>query len=535
MTQRLLVIGLDAFEVSLAEAMIDEGKLPNLRRLRDESARFLLDHGRAKYTGLGWEHFSSGKTPELEQRWSAVHFDRDVYSVTQDPTSATPFLAAAHSRVVVFDVPYFDLARAPGVRGISSWGAHDPGVASVARPDAVATEFASRFGAYPAPEWIYGFSWPSVERTKETGRALTKAVEQRSAASRWLFGERLPNWELGIVVVSESHSAIEPLWHGIAADHPLHGLPSAAPAAEALRAVYEAIDRLVGDLAAAFPDAALAAFSMHGMGSNEADLPAMVLLPELLFRHAFGQPYAREWQWAGTLASGAPVLAEGEGWDKAMSAVVPWPPLPGLGNRLKSLAGKANKPAWAKESGLAWMPTARYAAFWPRMPAFALPAYYDAQIRLNLDGREAAGMVPLDRYEAARAKIAALVEACRDPVSGEPAVANIGFSEKLPLEIGPTEADIYVTFRPGLFALDHPTLGRVGPYPFRRTGGHSGEWGFLWVRGDGIESGERGAASSFDVAPTILDWFGEKRPTVMSGESLKARLHSGASRSSARA
>lgn len=529
MTERILVIGLDAFEISLAEAMIEEGRLPNLRRLRDRAAVFRLDHGRAKYTGLGWEHFSSGKTPEAEKRWSAVHFDPAAYTVRQAPTSATPFLAEADCRTVVFDVPYFDLAKAPeAVSGISSWGAHDPGVASVARPAEIGADFAARFGEYPAPEWIYGFSWPSVERTERTGEALSEAVRTRALAAEWLLGERLPDWQLGIVVVSESHSAIEPLWHGIDPSHPLHALPSAPVAREALRKVYDAIDRLVGDLVKAFPDATVVAFAMHGMGTNDADLPAMALVPELLYRHAFGKPFAKPREWARELPGGAPVLAPDEGWDKVMASVVPWPARPGLGNALRRAIGKSNKPAWAKSSDLGWMPATRYYAFWPEMPAFALPAYYDSQIRLNLAGREARGTVPPERYEAARAEIVALLEACRDPATGEKAVAAIHLHDRAPLEMGPTEADLYVSFRPGLFALDHPALGRIGPYPFRRTGGHSGPWGFLWAAGQGVAPGLRGGASSFDVAPTILDWLDQKRPAVLSGESLMPRLRAGA-------
>jgi predicted AlkP superfamily phosphohydrolase/phosphomutase len=362
----------------------------------------------------------------------------------------------------------------------------------------------------------------------KTGEALSEAVRTRALAAEWLLRDRLPDWQLGIVVVSESHSAIEPLWHGVDPTHPLHVLPSAPAAGEALRKVYEAIDRLVGDLVAAFPDTTVVAFAMHGMGTNDADLPAMALVPELLYRHAFGRPYAKTRAWASELPGGAPVLAPDEGWDKVMAGVVPWPPQPGLGNRLRRLVGKANKPGWAKSSDLGWMPATRYYAFWPDMPAFALPAYYDSQIRLNLEGREARGKVPLARYEAARQEIVALLEECRDAATGETAVAAIHLHDRAPLEMGPTEADIYVSFRPGLCALDHPRTGRIGPYPFRRTGGHSGPWGFLWAAGEGIAPGVRGGASSFDVAPTILDWLDQKRPAVLSGASLLSRIRAGA-------
>ena len=46
-----------------------------------------------------------------------------------------------------------------------------------------------------------------------------------------LCTERLPGWDLAIMVVSEFHSAIEALWHGYDPAHPLHHLPSVASAA----------------------------------------------------------------------------------------------------------------------------------------------------------------------------------------------------------------------------------------------------------------------------------------------------------------
>ena len=56
--------------------------------------------------------------------------------------------------------------------------------------------------------------------------ALTRAVEIRSAAARWLLSEKLPDWDLALIVVSEAHSAIEPLWHGVDLSHPLNGIES---------------------------------------------------------------------------------------------------------------------------------------------------------------------------------------------------------------------------------------------------------------------------------------------------------------------
>ena len=230
MTQpRILIIGLDGFDICLAERFLDEGALPNFARLRNRSMRFDLDHG---WTSIqGWP----GSTSPLDRRqrwgrWSAVTFDPGTYVACQEPTSSRPFLADLSARTVVFDVPYCDLFQAPLVRGLTNWGSHDPGVLPTSRPEGLHAELDRHFGPYPAAQWIYGFCWPSAKKARDAGVALVRAVEIRSDAARWLLSEKLPDWDLALIVVSESHSAIEPLWHGVDLSHPLHGIESAAAA-----------------------------------------------------------------------------------------------------------------------------------------------------------------------------------------------------------------------------------------------------------------------------------------------------------------
>ena len=124
---RVLVIALDGFESTVAEAFMASGHMPALSELRQRSARFALDDGTAKLTGLSGEHVASGMSPEASGRPSAVYFDKRSYEVWQAGVLLPPFLAKLKARTVVFDLPYCDLTRAPKVRGVSAWGAHDPG------------------------------------------------------------------------------------------------------------------------------------------------------------------------------------------------------------------------------------------------------------------------------------------------------------------------------------------------------------------------------------------------------------------------
>jgi hypothetical protein len=374
------------------------------------------------------------------------------------------------------------------------------------------------------------------------GEALAGALDVRSRAAQWLAKERLPDWDLFIVVSGEAHSAIEGLWHGVDPDYPLHAHPSAPAAARAMLEVHQALDRMVGEFMSTAGDAAIVAFTMGGMGPNRSDIPSMVLLPELLYRHAFGQSLLTipvEWVAAPTTV---PILAEEEQWERVAETWVPWPaeeasppssesllsfarrlptPVKGVLKGIRAAAGNwRSYGAPADRHDLHWQPALRYREHWPRMAAFALPSFYDGRIRVNLRGRERDGMVDLSRYEDTCRALESLLRECRDPRTGEPVVHAIERPwTKDPLALTSSEADLLVVWRGAAAALEHPRLGVVGPVPFRRPGGHTGLHGMAYVAAPGLEAGDRGVRSSFDVVPTIVKLLGAQRLPHMSGTS----------------
>ncbi len=499
--RKMLVIGLDGFDIGLAERLMANGRMPHLARLRESSAQFSLDHGLAKYTGLAWDHFSSGKTPEALDRFSAVSFDPQTYHVEQQPTHVPPVFAKFKSRCVLFDVPYCDLRKAPNALGIAHWGAHDPGAPVSCRPASLLEELMERFGAYPASDFIYGMLWQSEAQTRQAGEALAEAVRVRARAAHWMMTERLPQWDLAVMVVSEPHSAIEPLWHGVDPSHPLHALPSAAPACRGLHAVYEETDALIGTMIAAFPDAVVMVFAMHGMGPNNADVPAMALLPELLYRRQFGTPYMRDVPWPAYLENGVPLLAESDNWHWVMEERV----LKLQSERVHKLVadriGRDEAPI--KPVEIDYQPASRYRPFWPDMDAFALPSFYDGRVRINLMGRERYGRVSLNQLHHVVSEIKALLSECVDLHTGSSVVDGFHEPAHPPLMRGRTEPDLHVFWRGLSTGFVHRALGTIGPVPYRRTGGHSGPRGFLYCAGRDIVPGSYGLVSSFDVLPTI--------------------------------
>jgi predicted AlkP superfamily phosphohydrolase/phosphomutase len=538
---KVLAIGLDGFEVSYMERLMAAGELPALLALRARSATVLLDHGPAQRTGLAWEHFWSGRSPAAAGRESAVEFDPARYTVWQEGARFAPFFGSLGVDAVVFDPPYADLARAPGVGGVVAWGAHDPGVGPGSAPADLYARLVSRIGAYPAAAWTYGTPWSSADATRAMAVALTEAVERRAAAARWLLTDASPDWDLGIVVVAEPHSAAEGFWHGIDPGHPLHGHPSSPAAADGMAAVYRAVDGLVGALVGATEPRATVVFSLGGMGSNHSDVASMALLPELLLRWSLGErllevPAA----WAAEPGR-VPLATGGDArWQRA------WYPRLGPEARRRSApplvralpgpvkrslqrartAWRGRRPLPTGYHALDWQPASWYRPWWPRMRAFALPSFYDGRVRVNLQGRERDGVVDPADYARVCDEIEELVRDCRDPRTGEPVVADVercaGSAD--PCTLGSSASDLVVVWNAGAVALDHPVHGVVGPLPYRRTGGHTGPFGFAFVDSPDVAPGDLGVASSFDVAPTLVELVAARAVAGISGSALPLAL-----------
>ena len=516
---RVLAIWLDGFDVGLADAW----GLEALGRLASESAHAELESGGSYLTGLAGEHLSTGLDPTASGRASGVHFDPASYSCVQEGTNLQPVLGDLPS--VVLDPCYFDLAAArPSVLGLTDWGAHDPGSVATARPAGLEVEVTQRFGL-SGRRWTYATPWASSHDCEQMGVDLAASVGRRAQIAAWLLGERLPDWQIALIGVAEAHSATEGLFHGVDPSPRWQSCPSRPTAERALRSVYEAIDRLVGDLTSQFADSVQVVFAMHGMAANSSDVPSMLLLGELLSRWSghptpdldfplgsFGIP---------TLPSGVPwgsLVATGLGStpsrrSRALRAAPT--PIRRIVRRLRVGGGSRDLPPGS--SSLSWMPLMRHQPQWSSMRAFAVPSFYDGRVRVNLCGREALGRVALDDYRAVLDEVEETLSACRDPLLGVPVVKSFERPFDDPMSAGPSDADLIVTWADGVLGVIHPDLGAIGPVPPRRTGGH-GPVGRCLVRGTGIDPIDLGRRSSFDVLPTILKLAGAAASWELSGE-----------------
>jgi hypothetical protein len=232
-----------------------------------------------------------------------------------------------------------------------------------------------------------------------------------------------------------------------------------------------------------------------------------------------------EWE---TAPDGIPLLDESDTWwpGALKRAFVPpeaWSPRLRTHARLATAMGEPWPKDGAAISRLSVEPIAAtwYRPFWPAMRAFALPSYYDGRIRVNLAGREANGRVPRWAYGFVLDSLARLLRGTRDIHTGEPIVRAIERpARRDPYALDATSADMIVVWRGSHLGFAHKRLGRIGPLPYQRPGGHTGGHGMAYLSGCGLAPGDHGLRSSFDVVPTVFDLLGEAKPTHISGASL---------------
>lgn len=551
--RRVAAVGLDAMEWGLVERMLERGDLPNLAELRERSRTCTLKNTVEFRSELPYTQFLTGKTPAANGYWSTVAFDPRSYDAWCDGAAdRRPFFALGDAKKVIqFDVPHSVLADDVDGVQITGWGCHSPQYPRAARPAGMLRQIDERFGAHPAWGNDSEPGWYEPDYLDALCEALEVGAERRVDASLWLQ-EQVPDWDLFLTVMSEPHSAGHHLWHGVEPSHPCHGVDGEA-ARERIEAVYRAVDAAVGRLVEGLPaDTALVVFALHGMQPNENDVPSLVLLPELIHRLHHGRPLLRDGDEQAWRADGFPPLspARHQRWiafmqdafvggfradpthalrrllpprlvdlaRRATGRFVP-PPVGVLGWPVPEETTLTVEEIRELREHLRWQSPMWYRRFWARQPYFALPTFSDGHVRLNVAGREASGIVAPEDFRAVGEQLIEELRRCRNPRTGHEVLEDVIWTRSDPMDTDAPAPDFVLLWREPMDALEHPTVGTVGPYPFMRTGEHSSN-GFAFVSGPGIAPGSIGQRSAFDVPPTIMDLLGAEPPADIQGDSL---------------
>lgn len=503
----ILMIGLDASEVTLIEKFCAEGKLPAIQSLRERGCFGSLEAKATIFAGGVWPTFYTAQdVPDHgvyhNKLWRHEHMRCEV--VNEQWLLAKPFwqtLDEAGFKIAAIDVP-MTMSIPPLKNGIqlSGWGTHDL-IVKGATPTHLWKRFEKEFGQPLMPSELFGPQ--NVKTLLRLREVLLESTQQVAALSEKLLERE--RWDLFLVVFGATHRGGHYLWDLSQIDQDSLAPEQRRKLENALLDIYQASDRAVARLVAKAPaETQIMVFAVHGMGPN---MGWSDRCQEILAKIQHGSA-------AGPAKSG--LLYQ-------IKQLIPWElarqvttrlPQPVL-NRLVSL-WSANMFDWK---------TTRY---------FGLPMDHAGYFRINLQGREPEGVViPGPEYEAVCRELEEALRSFRDIETGQSIVDRVYRLD----DLAPAGAacrdvlpDLVVTWR-GVSAIQSRGLisekfGEIrwetGKLPSGRAGNH---WANGWfvAAGQGITPASRVEGHrTIDLVPTVFNWLGAGPDETFQGEPIPA-------------
>lgn len=159
---------------------------------------------------------------------------------------------------------------------------------------------------------------------------------------------------------------------------------------------------------------------------------------------------------------------------------------------------------------------------WSRTKVWGEGGYY-ARVFLNVEGREPQGVIPAAEYDSFRRVLKEKIEAIPDE-NGNPIGTKVYYPEEIYKECVNIPPDLVVHLG-GLDWRSAGTIGNRSLHVFENDTGpddanHAQEGIFVWHNSGRPASASRQTVSIYDVAPSILDFFGVPVPEEMIGRVL---------------
>jgi predicted AlkP superfamily phosphohydrolase/phosphomutase len=491
---KVLVVGFDATEYRLVEEWSRSGQLQNLQSLRARGVRGRLRGPVAMGDDAAWASFYTGVSPGRHGRYFFHLLRPGSYKSpfwSDQDLRAEPFwdvLSRRGRRIALVDVPKSPLSGEINGLQLADWRVHGRDHATTcSNPPELATAVLARFGddemdqLGPVPGTCQHGYKPDFDYAGFSARLL-RGVDQKTTLTTELLA-REP-WDLFAVVFKEGHCAGHKMWHLQDPDHHVHPGAGNGADADALKRIYQALDRALGTLLAqAGPETTVIVFSDLGMSSN---FTGMHLFERVLLRLDMAR---RDWKGRLRLAAGRASLAVGTRLLRRDSE--------NQGRRI-------------------------------RLFYDVIHGEQAAGIRFNVVGRETSGLVrPGAELQAHVEWLESALLGLEDPDSGRRLVRKVvRADDAFPGEHRDRLPDLLVVWDRSapIFAVRSPLVGTLrAPDPRLRTGGHIDD-GWFVAAGPAVAPGREGAvedAALVDLAPTIAALLGEALPGV-DGQPLRA-------------
>lgn len=405
---RVLAIALDAAEPSLVRRLIEQDEMPALKSLLAEGRWLSVKSPAHIGSGAVWPTFMTGCEPSSHGAYGEWCWQPDTMSLSRyQGGSLVPFWKRFVDEGVtagVLDVPFMPMLGLRHGFEVSEWGPHDriAGHVRVGPDDVRDLVFDSPAHALSADR-LDSEGPRDLENLTKLASSCLAGIKLRGALAQALIKETQPQFAL--ITFTEIHHAAHYLWHTeqpedeVYATDVFRNLPNIKPS---LRDIYCEVDRQIGGLIeSCSEETRVLVFSLHGMQPAHG-IPA--LLEPVLCELGFAT--LADWRGQSWTGRATTLLA-------AVKRHAP--------GALKKLYYRS-LPATTTQA-LA-RPTMLAAYNWQETSAFALPSDQHGWIRVNLKGREAKGIVPVEQYDEVCNQLEKSLRSLSTP-EGKPLVRDV--------------------------------------------------------------------------------------------------------------
>jgi predicted AlkP superfamily phosphohydrolase/phosphomutase len=517
-TRKVLVIGLDGATFKLIKPWISQGKLPNIARLMREGVHGDLESTPDMMSPAAWTSFSTGKNPGKHGIYNFMDLVPGTlklrYLNSGDRNSETTWslLNKAGKKVVVLNVPMTYPADKVNGAMISGWNAPTIKSRGFSEPPELIDQLVSRFGDY---ELFPVVKKHISENNPGKGvKALHRYMDLTASAAQYLM--KTMTWDFFCVVFLATDQVQHYYWHYMDENHPQFDAQADPECRNAVFAIYEKCDRVIGDLIQmAGKDSTVIVMSDHGSGMNHG---ALQYLPVWLLKMGFAaekKPGSKN-PFVATARASKHLFIAGLKWgynvlNRRLSVK-----MKGLLNTLLPVLRDKVETTW------------RFASYdWSNTTV-----YFHYEPRINLKGRDPFGVVsPGKDYEKVRNHLIAKLYECCDAKTGEPVVDKVFKGEEVYPHSGHSALtpDIVIRWRKDLVISGLASTDDRGRkivvtdknVSDQRTGNHEPS-GIFIAQGPALKNNgtEVHDARIIDLAPTILTLFGQPIPADMDGNLL---------------
>ena len=474
MACKVLFVGLDSADPDCIRTWMQEGKLPNLARIKRKGAWGSPEGPKGLGSGALWPSLCTGVTPAIHGRYFFQQVGRGSYRSVKFESDDLHFpmfwdaLSRSGRRIAVIDIPKMRLS--PDLNGLQliDWMVHDAEPHPRSVPPQLVEQVWAVYGKDPIGDC--DGSHRGVEDFRKLRDGFLRKVE---AKTRFCTDQlSASDWDLFIAVYGETHCVAHQLWHAHDQTMPNYDPKLAGALGNPVLEVYQAIDEGIGRMMeAAGEDATVMVFAGPGMGPN---FSGNYILDEVLQRLEQGPMRTM---------SGAVELAR-KGWRK-------------LPLKLRKRFRRAG-------SGTGDGMIAQLRA---RRKCFTVPHNDLAgAIRINLEGREPHGLVRPAHYDRFCAELTHKLMQIVNVDTGRPIVREVMRTRDI--YAGPFVDDMpdllvhWVREKPIREAAS-PDIGRVrGPLP-HRSGDHHAECAF-YAAGAQVSRGAIGRPISVMDFPATI-------------------------------